>query len=259
MKAASQIDFILAVGIFLIAIFFVVNYMTDFIEPLKEVSDHSQLSARARLVLDGVQREHGSLGLMTTAYQTTIVLENTRDHLINSSHAIIDLTNEAVKLNLTGVGFSVVDRYSVAVYNDSDRRTSINYTLVGSIVVFNASVRADSARTFTLTFDDDSSFPDRTQFINATNRLNEVVSPVSELRVIQRRKIDELRFVSVDELRYVAAGNVRIVVSDGVNGETIIVGELPPQRTDVVVMDASVLVQAGDATIHEGSVQVTVW
>ncbi len=259
LKAVSQVDFIIAVGIFLIAIMFVINYMTDFIVPLKELSESENQQQRAMNIMDSVKRENSLLDLYTKVYTTKIKLENTRQFLINTSHPIVDLWQEAVKLNLSSINFTSIDRFSVVIYNDSGRRNEIEYHINGDVIIFNASIRADRARFFYVYFDDDSNFSDSTVRKNITNELNEIVYPVQQLYVIQHRKIADLSAKNYSMLREIAGGDFRIEIVNEVTGEKIFIGPEQPSRGDVVAMESAVLLQRENRLIHNAVLKVYVW
>jgi hypothetical protein len=258
MKAVSQVDFIVAIGIFLIATIFIVNYMTDFVTPLKEVSESENIRQRAFFLMNTVKKD-SAIGLYTTAYRTSIKIENTRKFLINTSHPIIDLNQEALKLNLSKINFTDIDKFSVVVYNDSQRENTIDYLISDDLIIFNASIKSDEIKTFYIYFDDDSNFTDRTKYSNITNRLNEIIYPVEQFAVLQYKKIEALSVSDYEYLKSIADGDFRIEILDLATGSTMSIGADAPSHGDVVVLDEKTLLQTEDAQIHDGVLKIYVW
>lgn len=256
MKAVSQIDFIVAIGIFLIVMAFVVSYMTDFITPLRDVSNSANIRQRSFVLMSEIESEQSVLSLYTTAFRVKIKLENSGEFLINKSHPITDLAKEAVKLNTSKINFSKIDRFSFAIYNES--MDYLDYYIAGDLIVFNSSIDAWETKYFYVYFDDDSSFSDNTVEMNASNRLNEIVYPVEEITVLQQKKLQLLQASSYEYLRSIANGDFAIIV-DGEDGSRTLIGEEPPSRKDLTVLEKNVVMQDAGAKIMKGVVRVYAW
>src|SRR3989338_244668 len=102
------------------------------------------------------------IGLSTRAYRFVVVVNNSASYWKNQSQAVETIGNELVKVNFTELGYGA-SVPSVAVYEANGSRAG--YEINGNVVTFRTAVGADSAKNFTVYFDDDSTFVEQTQSI----------------------------------------------------------------------------------------------
>ena len=129
------------------------------------------------------------VGLSTRAYRFFVVVNNSAPYWKNQSLPVETINNELVKINFTELGYGA-NIPSVAVYEANG--SSVGYEINSNTITFRTAVNANSAKNFTVYFDDDSNFAEQTQSITGVNNISEVIEPVQAIYIIQNRKMSAL-------------------------------------------------------------------
>lgn len=257
MKGISQVDFIVAAGIFILAVSFSVNYTIDFLIQPKEVADVATLRARAANILDAVSNENTALSLQTTGYRFVIKVQNTQNFLINDSNLITDLPSEIVKFSFGLFNFTHADYNSTAIYFNGTRFT---YRKFLDRILFNISIGSFKSKNFTVYFDDDSNFTNSSIApVIGSNMLKEVTTPLEPVKIFQYRKIQNLMNANYTQLKMLAQGDFKVEIIDSKTQEMFEIGGAKRERGDVVVLSKEIIFQDATADIRNGELKVYTW
>jgi hypothetical protein len=259
-KGISQIDFVVAAGVFIIVVIFVLNFTTNFITPQKEIIDISTLRSRANSLLDMASDEKSELSLETTAYRFNIKLESTIRMLINESfypqYYPVNLESEFVRFRFGLLNFSKADFNSTSIYLNGTRLQS---KVQGDLVTTATSIKINEIKLLEVYFDDDSNFTSQSVSIVGSNFFNEITYPVETIRLIQNRKLHNIMSMDYSNMRKTVGGEFRIELEDKETHEVISIGAEPRSRGDVVVLSKNVLFQDETAGIKKGEMRVYTW
>jgi hypothetical protein len=134
-KGAGQIDYIIAIGIFIILLGVTITYLTNYFtiveDPIRVITLRSEANSLLDIADRGFFPENWTneiypdrIGLQSDAYRFFILVNNTQTNLINQSQAVADIVDELVSFNYTYLGFSGIDYNSTAIYNGRWLRSS---------------------------------------------------------------------------------------------------------------------------------------
>lgn len=152
----SQADYVIAVGIFILAFSFVINIITDYFSVMQESTDIASLRSKALNILENIFEPPypvdwsdvpEKIGLGTKAYRFKIVLNNTGPNI----------TNYRVEINYTQLGILNIDYNSTYVYSNEE----IKYNISSDLLIFETNLTSNQIKTFFVYYDDDSNFTDR--------------------------------------------------------------------------------------------------
>ncbi len=199
-KGAIQIDFIIAIAVFIVVFAVVVQTITAFFTTVESTSQTEVLTAHALSLLGVADFEftpagwNGTgdvqrIGLSTRSYRLEIIMSNNQSFLINQSQSVTDLSNELVSFNYSDMGFSGIDVNSTVIYDGS---TEVPYQINGSAITFRRDISANAIKVFILYFDDDSNFSSRSTNITGSNVIGETIYPAYPLTVVQHKKLQAL-------------------------------------------------------------------
>ncbi|MFH0949179.1 MAG: hypothetical protein V1802_01700 [Candidatus Aenigmatarchaeota archaeon] len=254
MKGISQIDFVIAAGIFIVAFGFAINSLSNSMALSEKPGSIALLRSRAVNMVDSLLSESG---IETEAYMLYVNVSNVKERLINKSiTSIIEtLRNETVKVNFSLLNISQPDFNSIVVYESGQR---LKHNISDTLLRFSTNLNIGQSKIFSVYFDDDSNFTNASGYIRGPNKLNEVVLPVERIHVIQYRKIQGF-FEDYNKLKAYYGGDFRIVIYDKKTGAQIIYGYEPPKKGDVISMSRFVMIQNATADINEAEISVIVW
>ena len=198
------------------------------------------------------------IGLSTRAYRFYIVLNNSRALWINQSKAWTNLTDELVVFNYSDLG-TPARVSSTSIYDDNG--DNVPYNINGNTITFNSSVAVNTTKNFTVYFDDDANFPERTTSVAGSNNLTERIFPVQSIGIVQYRKI-----IFLNNSGYAAVKNAtqlprdfRITLADSNGLAVLTFGAQPPQSGNIVATRRFVIYQNATGHIRGGSMNVQVW
>lgn len=199
------------------------------------------------------------IGLSTRAYRFFVVVNNSGPYWKNQSQAVETIGNELVKLNFTELGYGA-NIPSVAVYEANGSR--VGYEISGNIVTFRTAVNANSAKNFTVYFDDDSNFREQTQSITGVDNLSEVIEPVQPIWLIQNKKMTALSDANYTRVKN-GTGLPRdfgIRMNDvDANNNVLSFGPPVPPSGNVVSFRRFALYQNASGAIRKGRLTIQVW
>ncbi len=234
------------------------NYFNGTID---EVAIYNR-SLAASEILSHYQQGLNRLGFRTDAYRFTVIVNNTKPYLANTSENATaqELDGELVKINMSAFGFANIDYNSIRIYDTNN--TPRPYQLDGSNVTFNASVAANESVMFAVYFDDDSVFPPANSAIAGANNLTEIIHPVEKIPVLQYFKLRHLNETNYTSIKNTAGieSSFSIKVYDIDDNTTFMsFGGSVPRSGDVVALQRYVLFQNSTAGIRNGRLTVQTW
>ena len=198
------------------------------------------------------------IGIATSASRFSIVLNNSRDSWVNQSSPWVNLTDELVAFNYSDLGIPA--RVS-STYIYDDNGNSVPYNINGNVITFNSSIAVNTTKNFTVYFDDDANFQERTVAVAGSDNLTEKIFRASTVGVVQYRKILFLNSSNYTIVRNATQTprDFRITLTD-LNGQVIFTfGPQPPESGNIVATRRFVVYQNATAAIRGGALNVQVW
>lgn len=267
-KATIQVDFVIAVGIFIIVLGFTVNFMTNYLTTIKDTARMVELRADAFSLLEIADRGFAPenwtdypdrIGLATRAYKFTILVNNTKENLVNQNNNVSDLSNELISFNYSSLGFAGVDYNSTAIYYNGN---PVAYNISGDVVTFSTAIEANLTKEFIIYFDDDSAFNDSSTVVSGSNNLTETTYPVEEVTLLQYKKISKLNNSDYSNVKSSIGmkNDFRIKIYDIELNQTFLsYGGSLPRKGDIVSLQRYVLYQNSTGGIRKGRMTIQVW
>ncbi len=203
------------------------------------------------------------MGLRTDAFRFTVLVNNTKPNLVNTSEnaTALDLVNELVRFNLSTFGFTGVDYNSVTIYNETGNQ--ILFQINGSNITFSVNVTANASRQLTVYFDDDSLFGEKSQnVITDVDNLTETFFPSEKIYVMQYEKLRQLNASNYTHVRNTAdtESSFHIKLADADTNATIIdYGGTVPARGNIVALQRYAIYQNSTAGVNNGRITIQVW
>ncbi len=199
------------------------------------------------------------IGLTTKAYRFFVIVNNSGSYWKNQSQTVETIGNELVRLNFTEIGYGA-DIPSLYILEANGSRAG--YEIDGNTVTFRTAINANSAKNFTVYFDDDSNFPEQTQSLAGVDNLSEVIEPVQMISVIQNRKMTFLTNANYSRVKN-STGIPRdfgIRMNDvDANNNVFDFGPPEPPSGNVVAYRRFALYQNATGAVRKGRVTIQVW
>ena len=269
-KGAIQLDYIIALGLFILMLSFMINYMTNFVtvskESLEVVSLRSKASTLIKTLADyettwnssDVSSYPENIGLKTKAYWFFVLVDNTEENLKTGGN-VTSLTNELVRINFTLMNMSP-DLFSAVIYDSS--RNLVTYDTDGNTIIFNVDLDINESKWFEVFIDDDSNFTDNTGTVStALDNITETIYPVRYLDIIQYRKIEKLNSSNASSFASKTGIDrffIELIDSAGNQVFNFSTGDIP-ERADVIALEKAVVYQNSTAGIEKGKLKVYTW
>lgn len=152
-------------------------------------------------------------------------------------------------------GFPSADLNSAAVYQSAPYGPSLPLSLFGSEVSW-SSVIPSGTTIYTVWFDDDSAFADRSQDVSGGENFTQTVFRPEPVQIVQHKAIQEL--TNVPYLSAKEKYNFRIRIIDG-NETALTYGAVPLPSENIVAASKPVIYQKPDADIGLGELRIEVW
>ncbi len=269
-KGAIQLDYIIALGLFILMLNFMINYMTNFVtvskESLEVVSLRSKASTLIKTLADyettwnssDVSSYPENIGLKTKAYWFFVLVNNTEENLKTGGN-VTSLTNELVRINFTLMNMSP-DLFSAVIYDSS--RNLVTYDTDGNTIIFNVDLDINESKWFEVFIDDDSNFTDNTGTVStALDNITETIYPLRYLDIIQYRKIEKLNSSNASSFASKTGIDrffIELLDSAGNQVFNFSTGDIP-ERADVIALEKAVVYQNSTAGIEKGKLKVYTW
>ena len=269
-KGAIQLDYIIALGLFILMLSFMINYMTNFVtvskESLEVVSLRSKASTLIKTLADyettwnssDVSSYPENIGLKTKAYWFFVLVNNTEENLKTGGN-VTSLTNELVRINFTLMNMSP-DLFSAVIYDSS--RNLVTYDTDGNTIIFNVDLDINESKWFEVFIDDDSNFTDNTGTVStALDNITETIYPLRYLDIIQYRKIEKLNSSNASSFASKTGIDrffIELLDSAGNQVFNFSTGDIP-ERADVIALEKAVVYQNSTAGIEKGKLKVYTW
>ncbi|MBI5347017.1 MAG: hypothetical protein HZB66_00205 [Candidatus Aenigmarchaeota archaeon] len=262
---ATQIDFIVAAGVFILITGFVLFFTTDYLETIRTSVKIAELRSDAMSLLSLADRDFEyapqttRIGLHSYAYRLWILVNNTQENLVNQSLAPIRLENELVTFSYAQLGFGSVDYNSTAVYENGTHE--IARQVSGNTVSFSTAIDASEEKWFLVYFDDDSNFTRSSDNVSGSSNITEKIFPVYKISLVQYKKIQTVESLGYESLRNTTgAKNFRITITDISDSQNILdFGGTVPKEANVVALDRRVIFQNETGGIRSGDLIVKIW
>lgn len=267
-KGAIQVDFVIAVGSFLVIFAFLLQYITGYYAAAKDDIELAALRSEALGLLriadqEPVPKEWTTaplrLGLRTYAYRFYVLINNTTPYLRNPSDPLARIEGELVTFNYSDLGFPGIDINSTVIY---DNDTVLPYQITDTNITFNVSVSASEEKWIVVYFDDNSNFSSRSSTVSGVNNLTEKIFAAERIPVLQYKQLQRLNTSNYTLVKNMSdiKNNFRIQLADiDINQTYISYGGAPPRRGDVISLQRFVVYQNATAAVRKGRLTVQVW
>jgi hypothetical protein len=260
-KGFTQIDYIVATGIFLVVFALVVQYINVFFSDVTAKTNVGVMTTEANNMLGIAERESPAnmVGLMGNAYRLHIMVNNSRQAWKDQGKSWVNIGNEIVAFNYTDMGIAAAVN-STAIYDDSGN--TVAYNINGNTISFNTSVAVNSTKNFTVFFDTDSNFTSGSVAVAGADNLSETIYPVQKIEIMQYRKMLQLNLSNYTMLKNITQTprDFRITITDVFTSLVFFdYGPAPPPSGNVVAMQRFVAYQNSTAGIRRGALNVQVW
>lgn len=222
---------------------------------------NSSLSASE--IREHYQQGLNRIGLRTETFRFIVFVNNTKPNLVNTSEnaSAQTLVNELVRLNLSTFGFGGIDYNSVVIYNETSNQ--VPFQINGSNITFSANVTVNASRQFTVYFDDDSLFGEKSQAVITQNdNLTETFLPAERISLLQYEKLVQLNQSNYTNVRNTAdmESNFRIKLIDADTNATFIdYGGTIPRKGNIIALQRYAVFQNSTAGIRNGRLTIQTW
>ncbi len=220
-------------------------------------------SLSASEINEHYQQSLNRIGLRTEAFRFFVIVNNTKPNLVNTSEnaTALNLVNELVRFNLSAFGFAGIDYNSVVIYNGTNHE--VPFQINGSNITFSANVTANASRQFTVYFDDDSLFGEKSQnVITDVDNLTETFLPAERISVLQYEKLRQLNQSNYTNVRSKAdvESSFRIKLTDAdANATFMDFGGDVPRKGNIVALQRYAVFQNSTAGIRNGKMTIQAW
>lgn len=265
---ASQLDYVIAAGIFLTVFALMINYTTGYYSTAKDSISIMALKSEAMSMLGvadiGFVPANWSsgpdiIGLQSYAYRFLILVNNTQPYLRNQNQSVTNLTDELVAFNLSGLGFGG-DYNSVTIYDENS--TQLGYQISGSNITFKVNMDANTEKWFMIYLDDDSNFTSRSVAVSGNDIIRETLYPIERISLLQYRNIQKLGASSYSLVKNTAdiESNFHLQLTDlGTSGTVLDYGADVPGSGNIIALQRYVVFQNETAGIRNGKLAIKVW
>ncbi len=263
---ATQIDYMIAAGIFILIIGFVLHFTTGYLADMRTSMSVTDLRSGALSLLSVSSRDFETfngetkrIGLASDAYRFWILMNNTKQNLVNTSMDAQNLENETIQFNYSQMGFGGIDYNSTVIYENGT--VEIQRQLDRESVTFKANIGINESKWFLVYFDENSNFTMSTQTISGTNSVREKFFPAHKVSVVQYRKIQQLTSMDYEHLRNTTGiENFRITISDLSDSQNIAdYGGSLPKEGNIVSLGRRIVFQNQSGSIRNGNLVIRVW
>jgi hypothetical protein len=270
-KGILQIDFIVAIGIFVAIFALVIQAITVYFSNAESTSDVEILTTQTISMLgildsgfvpaswNGTE-QIDRLGIATKAYKFFIVVNNTQLFYYNQSQSPGNLANELVSFNYTSMGIRNIDINSTSIYYDNKE---VPYNINADNITFRTDIGKNTVKIFTVYFDDDSNFTSRSVSISGSNYIRETIQAALPFNLIQYKKTAILNSSNYTAVRNaLGAKNFRLTIHNIEKKPYAVFfdygGEVP-RAGNIVAIQRYALFQNSTAGINEGRLTVRMW
>jgi len=243
---ALEIDYAIGVGIFLIAIMFVVSFVYSWTISSQQTMENSALAQRLNNIISIADREFISnesiplIGLTSKAYRLAVKAVNNLGQ---------DIFNESLDIDFQP--FIPVDMNSIIVYDGNEQ---MNYEIIGNSIKSRYNITAGETKYFIVYFDDDSSFPYSGSSIGPTqNNITEQMISLESIWIIDQRSLLMLSGLNYSNLSKDGNFLINITINES---ERFVYGKKP---VGVIAKAERVIpFQESNRTISIGKISVEV-
>ena len=269
MKGASQIDYVMAMMIFITVTAVTISLTTDYFLTVSDTAQLIVLRSDAADIMDSLGKpaepanwESGPdvLGAGGKAYRFAVLVNNTASNYLNAGVTATDLASELVSVYYSSIGMAGIDVNSTSIYDEAGN--PVNYSMAGDNVTFLASLSAGEAKWFTVYFNDNSNFTNRSAPVSGANNLSETIYYPEEINLLEYRLIQRLQNSQYGAVKN-STGlkndfNIEIVNAQ-INATYILFGDSAPLRGNVISLEKPIVFQNSTAALIRGKLIVRAW
>ncbi|MBI4019087.1 MAG: hypothetical protein HY364_02440 [Candidatus Aenigmarchaeota archaeon] len=269
MKGVSQIDYVIGLVIFIAVVGTTVSLTMDYFLGVSDTARLIVLRSDAMNLLDSLEKPAEPriwntgpdiLGIGGKAYRLTVLLNNTASNYFNPGVSAAQLDAELVSIDYASLGMSGIDVNSTAIYNESGG--PVSYSIAGTNITFSTPASANEARWFTIYFDDNSNFSNRSSAVSGNNNVSERIYYAEEINLLEYQQIQRLQNSQYSDVRN-STGSKSDYMIEIVNAQTnstyISFGNSAPTRGTVVSLERPVMFQNSTAAVMKGRLIVKTW
>ena len=199
------------------------------------------------------------IGLQNNAYEFYIIVNNTLQYARNQTAPVVSIVSEKVSFNYTDLGYGA-NVPSTAIYEDNG--SVVPYSISGNTITFSTQISSGTAKYFTVFFDDDSNFAERTSTITGVDNLTESIGHIDKLPVIQYRKLlllNNSNYFTVKNATGLPRDFEIKLIDTGTSVNIIDFGATPPPNGNVVAFQRYGIYQNSTGAIRRGKLLIQSW
>ncbi|MBI4014987.1 MAG: hypothetical protein HY365_03455 [Candidatus Aenigmarchaeota archaeon] len=267
LKGATQVDYIVSAGIFIVVFGMTVATVTDYYAGVSESTKITTLRSHALDMLDSLEKSPippswtdapDVLGIGGKAYRFALLVNNTANNYLNDGVTAQSLASEIVSFRYAEMAV-YADVNSTVIYNETG--ATVPYSVSGDNISFTTALDAGQAKWFTVYYDRSSNFTSRSASVSGDNNLSQSVFGAEELHVVRYREMQKLSGATYATVT--AATGVKdfyVEVFNTVTNTTYFTfGGAAPTRGNVVAVEKPIIYQNATADIITGKLKVRVW
>ncbi len=199
------------------------------------------------------------IGLGSSTYEFYIIVNNTLQYARNQTAPVVTIASENVIFNYTDLGYKV-NVPSTMIYEEGG--PVVPYSISGNTITFSTAITAGTAKYFTVYFDDDSNFAERTSTVTGVDNLTESIGHIQAFPLVQYRKL-----LLLNNSNYMAVINATGLPRDfnmqlidtGTSVAIMNFGPSAPPSGNVVAFQRYTLYQNSTGDIKRGRLLIQSW
>lgn len=267
MKGFTQMDYIIAIGIFVVVFALVIQIVTNYFSNITQNTNIRLMTSEGIELLkiadegytpgswSGNESTLRQIGFETKAYRINVRINNSIGRWYNQGLPWQTITNELVKINFTDFGLNP-DLGSVYVYDDDG--SEVAHEINGNRVIFRVNIPVNVTKNYTVYFDDDSNFTIQSTAQTGVDNLSEVIS-FDKISVLQYTKMFLLNGTNYTLVKNSTGlqKDFRISIVDNVTAFQY--GGIAPNGGNIVALRRYVLFQNSTGGIRRGYLNIQTW
>ncbi len=232
-----EIEYLVAIAIFVAVFSFVVVIVSGNILDQKELINQDLAKVQADIMMDRIE-DDPDVKLLSPAYRVYSYAKN--------ENSTVD---ELIQIDLSDYGGGDVD----SVVAMDDKGNIYDTVSSGQVVAFSSEILSGSTKRFVIYFDDDSDFPVRSGDVSGNDTIQETLYGPEKIIVVQHKLVQKMK-----QRNATNADNFKIIVED-YNGTKILDYGSVPERKSVVFRKKPVVIQLSNAMLVPGWIRIGSW
>lgn len=225
-----EVDYLLAIGIFVAVFAFSIAFVSNNVLQEKETIKSDIVREQAESFFNEISSGK-NVSLISPMYRLYIYAKNENSSTIK----------ELIVVDLNKYGNN--DPYSSIVFDQNNN--TYEYSVGTGQVMFSAQIAGGSGKTFVMYYDDDSNFPANSSSVQGNDTINEQIYGPEKIYVVQNKLLNILKNSNQ------TSDNFHITVTD-VNGNHLLDYGATVNGRNVFVKRKPVLIQGNDKILYNG-------